>query len=70
MNNCYAICNGNRDSKIGVELLDGNNVSWRDVSSTGLFLEINSSKRSREALLLLTGFIYGLDRSYSHAIAI
>jgi len=49
MNNRYAIYNDNRDSKIGIELLDRNNVSWRDMSSTGLFFEINFSKKNRDA---------------------
>lgn len=59
MSNCYAIYKSNRDSKIGIKLLDRNNVSRRDVSTIGLFLEIDSLKRkAREASLLLTRGIY------------
>jgi len=56
--NAIYIMDIHHDLKIVIELLDRNNVYWRAVSSTGLFLEINSSKRNRGALLLLTGFIY------------
>lgn len=61
MNNCYPINSGNRDSKIGIELLDRNNVSRKDVSSAGLLLENKFLETEPSNLVIaLRGFIYGV----------
>lgn len=62
MNNRYPIYNGNRlaTRKLAFELLDRNNVSRKDVSSTGLLLENKflETEPGVALLLHLTGFIY------------